>query len=66
MTGRIVSIFGNMVIAETDETVFQNSIGHCRRGDGAELLSEVIRVRGKLVDLQVFEETRGLKVGDAV
>jgi len=66
VTGRIVAIFGNMVIAETNETVFQNSIGHCRRADGAELLSEVIRVRGKRVDLQVFEETRGLKVGDPV
>jgi len=30
------------------------------------LLSEVIRVRGQLADLQVFEETRGLRIGDGV
>jgi len=30
------------------------------------LLCEVIRVRGDSVDLQIFEETRGLRVGDAV
>jgi V/A-type H+/Na+-transporting ATPase subunit A len=29
-------------------------------------LSEVIRVRGQRADLQVFEETRGLRVGDPV
>ncbi|KPK43980.1 MAG: ATP synthase subunit A [Planctomycetes bacterium SM23_25] len=55
-----------MVIAETTGRVVQNSVGYCCRGDGARLLSEVIRVRGRLADLQVFEETRGLRVGDAV
>jgi len=61
-----VAVFGNMVIAETTGDVVQNSVGYCHRSDGARLLSEVIRVRGKLADLQVFEETRGLRVGDAV
>lgn len=55
-----------MVIAETDGEVVQNSVGYCCRADGAKLLSEVIRVRGRLADLQVFEETRGLMVGDEV
>ena len=66
MNGRIVSVYGNMVIAEADSRVVQNSIGYCLRSDGAKLLSEVIRVRGRLADLQVFEETRGLRVGDEV
>jgi len=55
-----------MVIAETDGDVVQNSIGYCCRNDGARLLSEIIRVRGRFADLQVFEETRGLRVGDQV
>ncbi len=55
-----------MVIAEIDGRVVQNSVGYCCREDGARLLSEVIRIRGRLADLQVFEETRGLKVGDQV
>ena len=66
MTGKIVAVFGNMVIAEADGRVVQNSVGYCRRSDGARLLSEVIRVRGALADLQVFEETRGLQIGDPV
>lgn len=55
-----------MVVAEASGEVVQNSIAYCCRGDGAKLLSEIIRVRGRNVDLQVFEETRGLKVGDEV
>ena len=55
-----------MVIAETDGQIFKNSVGYCNRSDGARLLCEVIRVRGKMADLQVFEETRGLRVGDEV
>jgi V/A-type H+-transporting ATPase subunit A len=63
---RIVAVNGNLVIAETDGRVVQNSVGYCVRSDGTRLLSEVIRVRGHLADLQVFEETRGLRVGDPV
>jgi len=66
VTGRIVAVFGNMVIAETSGSVVQNSIGFCCRDDGIKLLSEVIRVRGRFADLQVFEDTRGLKVGNEV
>ena len=55
-----------MVIAETEGHIVKNSIGHCHRSDGAKLLCEVIRVRDNLADLQVFEETRGLRVGDEV
>jgi V/A-type H+-transporting ATPase subunit A len=55
-----------MVTVESDGRVVQNSVGHCCRQDGARLVSEVIRIRGRLADLQVFEETRGLRVGDAV
>ena len=66
MNGRIVAVYGNMVIAETTGEVVQNSIAYCCRSDGARLLSETIRIRGRLADLQVFEETRGLRVGDVV
>ena len=66
MTGRIVAIYGNMVIAEASGRIVQNSVGYCCREDGARLLCEVIRIRGRLADLQVFEETGGLKIGDTV
>jgi len=66
VNGKIVAVYGNLVIAEIQGHVIQNSIGYCVRSDGARLLSEVIRVRGRLADLQVFEETRGLKVGNPI
>ncbi len=66
MNGKIEAVYGSLVIAETNGRVVQNSVGYCIRSDGTKLLSEVIRVRGKFVDLQVFEETRGLRAGDPV
>jgi len=64
--GRIKAVFGNMVVAQTEDRVIKNAVGYCVRGDGTKLLCEIIRVRGDSVDLQIFEETRGLRVGDAV
>jgi hypothetical protein len=64
--GKIVAVDGSLVVAEMEDRVVQNSVGHCVRSDGTRLLSEVIRVRGQRADLQVFEETRGLRIGDPV
>lgn len=68
LTGRIVTVYGNMVTAEVDGNapVTQNAIAYCHRRDGVKLMAEVIRIRGRLVDMQVFEITRGLRVGDTV
>jgi V/A-type H+/Na+-transporting ATPase subunit A len=66
VTGKIVVVYGNLVTAEFEGHVVQNSICYCLRSDGVKLLSEVIRIRGRLADLQVFEHTRGLRVGDPV
>lgn len=66
MRGQIKAVFGNMVVAQTQDRVVKNAVGYCVRNDGIKLLCEVIRVRGDSVDLQIFEETRGLRVGDQV
>ncbi|MEJ2703747.1 MAG: V-type ATP synthase subunit A, partial [Sedimentisphaerales bacterium] len=66
MNGRIKAVFGNMVVAQTEDRVVKNAVGYCVRSDGTRLMCEIIRVRGDSVDLQIFEETRGLKVGDEV
>lgn len=66
VNAKILAVYGNLVIVEAVGRVVQNSVAYCTRSDGVRLLSEVIRVRGQVADLQVFEETRGLKVGDPV
>jgi V/A-type H+-transporting ATPase subunit A len=55
-----------MVTAEYEGAVRQNAVAYCQRSDGVRLMSEIIRIRGNLADMQVFELTRGLKVGDPV
>jgi V/A-type H+-transporting ATPase subunit A len=63
--GRIVAINGNMITVQFHTSVIQNEVAFAILGD-KKLKSEVIRVRGDLADLQVFEDTRDLKAGDMV
>lgn len=64
-TGKITAINGNMISVEFTGNVRQNEVGYAVLED-MRLKAEVIRVHGTVADLQVFEDTRGLKVGDAV
>lgn len=63
--GVIVGINGNMLTVEFDSHVTQNEVAYALLGE-KRLKSELIRVRGNHADLQVFEDTKGLKVGDTV
>ena len=63
--GRIVGVNGNMLTVEFEAAVTQNEVAYAILGD-LRLKSELIRVRGQRADLQVFESTDGLKVGDTV
>ena len=61
--GRIVAVNGNMITVEFDTSVIQNEVAYAVLGD-SKLKAEVIRIRGNRADLQVFEDTRGLTIGD--
>ena len=63
--GRIVKINGNMVTVIFDTPVMQNEVAFIRHGE-ERLKSEIIRVRGNLAEMQVYEATTGLKVGEEV
>ena len=63
--GKIVGVNGNLLTVEFEKPVIQNETGFARLGD-VQLKSEVIRIRGRHAELQVFESTTGLKVGDQV
>ena len=62
---KVVGVNGNMVTVEFTDEVMQNEVAYVHVA-GQRLKSEVIRVRGNRADLQVFESTSGLKVGDGV
>ena len=64
-TGRIIGINGNMVSVETNDPVVQNEVAYIVHGD-ERLKAEVIRIRGKRAETQVYENTGGLRIGDAV
>lgn len=63
--GKIAGINGNMVIVEFDDYVVQNEVAFIMHGD-ERLKSEVIRVRGNKAELQVYEDTKGLRVDEKV
>jgi len=63
--GKVKGIIANLVIVETNETVAQNEICMILHDD-AKLMAEVIKIIGSMVYVQVFESTRGLKVGTTV
>ena len=68
-TGKIVGVNGNMVTIEVDGEVLMNEVGYVsvETPDGVKKLkSEVIRIKGSTADLQVFEMTRGISIGDNV
>ncbi|MDD4980475.1 MAG: V-type ATP synthase subunit A [Candidatus Omnitrophica bacterium] len=64
-TGYIKRINANMVTVGFDTFVIQNEVAYIIHGE-ERLKSEVIRVRQKNAELQVYESTSGLKVGDKV
>ncbi len=63
--GRIVKINGNMVSVEADSFVIQNEVAYIIHGE-ERLKAEVIRVKGRIAETQVFESTTSLKVGASV
>lgn len=60
--GTVLGVIANMVTLTVDGPVAQNEICYITTG-GDRLMAEVIKVVGKNVYVQVFESTRGLKVG---
>ena len=64
-TGKVKGIISNLVTVVVDGPVSQNEICYIKLGE-TRLMAEVIKVIGDNVYVQVFESTRGLKVGNTV
>ncbi len=64
-TGKVVGVNGNMVTVEVSGEVKLNEVGYIVTG-GKKLKSEVIRINGDRIQMQVFEITKGVGIGDEV
>ena len=63
--GKVVGVNGNMVAVAFADEVMQNEVAFVASKE-ERLKSEVIRVKGKRAELQVFEDTLDIKIGDRV
>jgi len=62
----IVAVKESLVTIDVSNTrVMKNEVGHVLLGE-QRLMAEVLRVQNQVADLQVFEDTSGVKVGDEV
>jgi len=65
-TASVVGVKESLVTIDVSDTpVMKNEVGYVLIGD-ERLKAEVLRVQGNVADMQVFEETAGVKVGDQV
>ncbi|MDZ4131754.1 MAG: V-type ATP synthase subunit A [Dethiobacteria bacterium] len=65
MINRVIGVSGNMVSVEYAGEATMNEVCYINTGD-KKLKSEVIRIKGNVADLQVFEMTSGISVGETV
>jgi V/A-type H+/Na+-transporting ATPase subunit A len=64
--GSVIEVRESLVTIEVaDGAIKKNEVGYICVGE-ERLKAEVLRIRGKTADMQVFEDTSGVKVGDVV
>lgn len=63
--GKVVGVNGNMVTVEVEGDVTMNEVAYVASG-GKKLKAETIRIRGRRAEMQVFEMSRGIGIGDEV
>ncbi len=64
-TGKVIGVNGNMVTVSVTGNVSMNEVAYILTG-GKRLKSEVIRIQGDKVQVQVFEMTKGVGIDDDV
>ncbi len=65
-TARVIGVNGNIVTVQTDgAAIMKNEVAIVIVGEDR-LKAEVLRIYGDIADLQVFEETYGVRYGDRV
>jgi V/A-type H+-transporting ATPase subunit A len=65
-TGHVIAAEESLVTIETDgDPIIKNEVGYILL-ENEQLKAEVLRVRGNTADMQVFEDTKGVRTGDKV
>lgn len=66
-TAKVIGVKESLVLVEVDDStaIMKNEVGYILLGE-EHLKAEVLRIRGRTADMQVFEDTRGVKIGDTV
>jgi V/A-type H+-transporting ATPase subunit A len=62
---RVIGVTGNIVRIESEAPITKNAVAFVHVGD-AQLKGEVLRVQDRRANLQIFEETQGVRVGARV
>ncbi len=63
---RVLTVRESLVRIDTQgAAIMKNEVGYIHVGK-ERLMAEVLRIHGNTADMQVFEDTRGVKVGDPV
>lgn len=65
LSGRVVKAFGNLLHVEFDGNIRQGEVAFVHVGSLG-LKGEVIEIAGNIAKVQVFEDTRGIKLGTPV
>ncbi len=63
--GKVTAVNGNLISVEFDGDISMNEICYVKVGNTA-LKSEIIRIRGNIAQIQVYEMTNAVKYGDEV
>lgn len=63
--GKVTGVNGNMISVKFDGNISMNEVAYVKV-EGSSLKSEVIRIRGDIAQLQVYEMTKGISAGDEV
>ena len=65
ITGKVTGVNGNLASVLIDGSIKKNEVGYILVGD-KRLKGEVIRINDGIADMQIYEMTEGIKVGDSV
>lgn len=63
--GKVLAVNGNLVSVRVDGSIKKNEVGFVLVGE-KRLKGEVIRINDGVADMQIYEMTEGIKVGDSV